>query len=91
MVSFNQQDVMRLRLEVPKEQDSKDKVTEEEKVLGLSGGCCFDFHKGVRHIFVVGTEEGKIYKCSTTYNSQYLLSFEVGCFVLFLCQVLNCE
>nr|KAJ3423062.1 cytoplasmic dynein with WD40 domain [Polyrhizophydium stewartii] len=49
---------------------------EDERLFSLAGGCCFDFHKRVEHLFTVGTEEGKIYKCSKDYNSQYLLSFE---------------
>jgi dynein intermediate chain 1 len=52
-------------------------VVEEEKLFDLAGGCCFDFHNKVDHLFVVGTEEGRIHKCSKDYNSQYLLSFEV--------------
>ncbi len=28
------------------------------------------------HLFVVGTEEGAIHKCSTAYNSEYLATFE---------------
>ncbi|KAJ1555730.1 cytoplasmic dynein with WD40 domain, partial [Cladochytrium tenue] len=45
-------------------------------LLGLAGGCCFDFHRTVEHLFVVGTEDGPIYKCSTTYNNQYLMTYE---------------
>ncbi|KAI9190755.1 WD40-repeat-containing domain protein [Polychytrium aggregatum] len=48
----------------------------ESIVFNLAGGFCFDFHKTVDHLFVVGTEEGKIHKCSKSYNNQYLLSFE---------------
>jgi dynein intermediate chain 1 len=44
--------------------------------LALSG-LCFDFHKTNDHVFVVGTEEGHLYKCSKEYNSQYLQQFEV--------------
>ncbi|XP_026578796.1 dynein intermediate chain 1, axonemal [Pseudonaja textilis] len=39
------------------------------------GSCCgtsFDFHKKIDYLFLVGTEEGKIYKCSKTYSSQFL-------------------
>jgi dynein intermediate chain 1, axonemal len=50
---------------------------DDEKLFSLAGGCCFDFHKKEDHLFVVGTEEGKIYKCSKEYSSQYLLAFEV--------------
>ena len=43
----------------------------------LAGGSCFAFHSTDPDCFIVGTEEGKIHKCSKAYNSQYLLSFEV--------------
>ena len=45
-------------------------------LAGLAGGTCFDFSSFNPGIFVVGTEEGKIRKCSRAYNSQYLFSYE---------------
>ncbi|KAJ3302341.1 cytoplasmic dynein with WD40 domain [Kappamyces sp. JEL0829] len=48
---------------------------EDEKLFSLAGGCCFDFHKKTGHLFVVGTEEGSIYKCSKEYSSEHLLSY----------------
>ncbi|XP_044299943.1 dynein axonemal intermediate chain 1 [Varanus komodoensis] len=35
-------------------------------------GTAFDFHKKIDYLFLVGTEEGKIYKCSKSYSSQFL-------------------
>ena len=43
--------------------------------MGLAGGSSFDFHSTSEHLFIVGTEEGKIHKCSKAYNSQYLDSY----------------
>jgi dynein intermediate chain 1 len=43
---------------------------------GLAGGCCFDFNPTSDHLFVVGTEEGTLHKCSKAYNSQYLETYE---------------
>jgi dynein intermediate chain 1 len=43
--------------------------------VGLAGGSSFDFHSTSEHLFIVGTEEGKIHKCSKAYNSQYLDSY----------------
>jgi dynein intermediate chain 1, axonemal len=37
---------------------------EEVNLSGLAGGCCFSFNKHNEHLFIVGTEEGKIHKCS---------------------------
>jgi dynein intermediate chain 1, axonemal len=48
----------------------------EASLVGLAGGCCFDFNRVTEHLFVVGTEEGKIHKCSKAYNSQYLETYE---------------
>jgi len=56
---------------------AKDGVAEEEASLcGLAGGSCFDFNKQSEHLFVVGTEEGKLHKCSKAYNSQYLETYD---------------
>ena len=35
-------------------------------------GTCFDFNKHQDYLFIVGTEEGKIHKCSKSYNNQFL-------------------
>ncbi len=54
-------------------------VTEDasdDYLIGLAGGTCFDFNKKHDQIFVVGTEEGKIFECSKAYNSQYLQTYE---------------
>ncbi|KAK7916026.1 hypothetical protein WMY93_011787 [Mugilogobius chulae] len=36
----------------------------------------FDFHKQTDYLFLVGSENGKIYKCSKSYSGQYLDSYE---------------
>uniref|UniRef100_UPI00358E77B5 dynein intermediate chain 2, ciliary-like n=1 Tax=Myxine glutinosa TaxID=7769 RepID=UPI00358E77B5 len=38
-------------------------------------GTSFDFHREMDHIFLVGTEEGTIHKCSKMYSRRYLESF----------------
>ncbi|PKU40018.1 dynein intermediate chain axonemal [Limosa lapponica baueri] len=50
-------------------------ITEAEK-YELGCGTSFDFHKKIDYLFLVGTEEGKIYKCSKCYSSQFLDVFE---------------
>ncbi|NXJ99791.1 DNAI1 protein, partial [Corythaixoides concolor] len=42
----------------------------------LGCGTSFDFHKKIDYLFLVGTAEGKIYKCSKCYSSQFLDVFE---------------
>lgn len=49
---------------------------EETSLSGLAGGCCFDFNEKQEHLFVVGTEEGNIHKCSKAYSGQYLQTYE---------------
>jgi dynein intermediate chain 1 len=49
---------------------------EEVNLSGLAGGCCFDFNKHSEHLFIVGTEEGKIHKCSKAYSGQYLETYQ---------------
>ena len=48
---------------------------EEVNLSGLAGGCCFNFNKHNEHLFIVGTEEGKIHKCSKAYSGQYLETY----------------
>ncbi|XP_026461255.1 dynein intermediate chain 2, ciliary [Ctenocephalides felis] len=36
---------------------------------------CLCFHPGIESIFMVGTEEGKIHKCSTAYSASYLQTY----------------
>lgn len=67
-------DVMSLRL-VP-HAGAEAAAADESALSGLAGGCCFDFNKQSAHLFVVGTEEGRIHKCSKAYNSQYLQTYE---------------
>lgn len=39
-------------------------------------GTCIALHPTDRSIFLIGTEEGYIYKCSTAYLSMYLFAYE---------------
>ncbi|KAJ3054495.1 cytoplasmic dynein with WD40 domain [Rhizophlyctis rosea] len=68
-------DVLKLRYDMDPNLASQH-GPESKKLFGLAGGCCFDFNKKTEPLFVVGTEEGRIHKCSKEYNSLYLLSFE---------------
>ncbi|KAK5872828.1 hypothetical protein PBY51_013490 [Eleginops maclovinus] len=46
-----------------------------EQQPGNACGTSFDFHKQIDYLFLVGTEEGKIHKCSKTYSSQFLETY----------------
>ena len=62
--------VMHLRLiSSPKEDPG------EALLTGFANGSCFDFNNIAEHLFVVGTEEGKIHKCSKAYSGQYLETY----------------
>lgn len=49
---------------------------DDRRLFTVAGGSCFDFHRTEPHLFIVGTEEGQIHKCSTAYSNQFMLSFE---------------
>ena len=49
-----------------------DNEVESGSAIDLACGTCFDFHKSTDYLFLVGTEEGKIHKCSKHYSSQFL-------------------
>lgn len=46
-----------------------------ESPSGLAGGLCFDFHATKDHLYLIGTEEGRIHMASTAYSGQYLETF----------------
>jgi dynein intermediate chain 1 len=64
--------VMTLKL-VSSQRDTGD---DDTSLTGLAGGCCFDFNPLSDHLFIVGTEEGKIHKCSKAYSGQYLQTYD---------------
>ncbi|CAF3188834.1 unnamed protein product [Rotaria socialis] len=41
----------------------------------LVGGLCFDMHLNDKTIYLCGTDEGSIHRCSTIYNEKYLESY----------------
>eukprot|EP00586_Coscinodiscus_wailesii_P010112 CAMPEP_0172490410 /NCGR_PEP_ID=MMETSP1066-20121228/20817_1 /TAXON_ID=671091 /ORGANISM="Coscinodiscus wailesii, Strain CCMP2513" /LENGTH=732 /DNA_ID=CAMNT_0013258863 /DNA_START=18 /DNA_END=2216 /DNA_ORIENTATION=+ len=67
--------VMQLKL-VNAVKDEHHPPEQETTLTGLAGGCCFDFNLRQEHLFIVGTEEGNIHKCSKAYSGQYLETYE---------------
>ncbi|XP_066501170.1 dynein, axonemal, intermediate chain 1, paralog 2 isoform X2 [Hoplias malabaricus] len=45
------------------------------QIPAVACGTSFDFHKHIDYLFLVGTEEGKIHKCSKSYSSQFLETY----------------
>mmetsp|Transcript_17419 Transcript_17419/g.31401 ORF Transcript_17419/g.31401 Transcript_17419/m.31401 type:complete len:668 (+) Transcript_17419:74-2077(+) len=66
------EEVMELKL-ISSTANSED---DETSLTGLAGGLCFDFSRTSEHLFLVGTEEGRIHKCSKAFSGQYLETYE---------------
>ncbi|KAM9331073.1 dynein axonemal intermediate chain 1 [Gastrophryne carolinensis] len=63
-------DVIHLSLE-----ESAGNTVEGLQLQTHGSGTSFDFHPQIDYLFLVGTEEGKIHKCSKAYSSQFLDTF----------------
>lgn len=66
------EEVMELKL-ISNTANSED---DETSLTGLAGGLCFDFNRQSEHLFLVGTEEGRIHKFSKAFSGQYLETYE---------------
>ena len=71
---FESYDMMRLK-RIPTKYGSKKEKKVEAFISRHAGGMCFDFQQKDTNIYLAGTEEGYIHKCSCSYNEQYLDSF----------------
>ena len=69
------EEVIKLKLVIDESKGLAD-VKKEAFVYGLAGGMCFDFNGLQDHLFLVGTEEGKIHLCSKAYAGQYLETYD---------------
>ena len=70
------EEVIKLKLVIDQEKELVENK-KEAFLYGLAGGMCFDFNKFEDHLFLVGTEEGKIHLCSKAYSGQYLETYDV--------------
>ena len=76
------EDLIKLKLVPPPDKEAEaslilGEIEEESALCGLAGGMCFDFNKFQEHLFLVGTEEGRIHLCSKAYSGQYMETYEV--------------
>lgn len=71
---FESYDMMKLK-RMPTKYGSKKEKKVEAFISRHAGGMCFDFQQRDTNIYLAGTEEGHIHKCSCSYNEQYLDSF----------------
>ncbi|XP_059840356.1 dynein axonemal intermediate chain 4 isoform X2 [Hypanus sabinus] len=71
-----------MRIKRTSVQTSKKIMTDKEKkneasISHQAPGMCFDFHPKETNIYLAGTEEGYIHKCSCSYNEQFLETYGV--------------
>ncbi|XP_033737005.1 WD repeat-containing protein 78-like isoform X1 [Pecten maximus] len=71
---FESYDLMRLK-RMPTRMGGKKEKKGEAFISRHAGGLCFDFHSRDSNIYIAGTEDGHIHKCSCSYNEQYLDSY----------------
>eukprot|EP00794_Sanderia_malayensis_P009932 gene9931-10952_t len=64
-------DVIKLKMD-----DMVSDGPEGTQLTTLGCGTAFDFHKTIDYLFLVGTEEGKIHKCSKAYSTQFLSTYD---------------
>jgi WD40 repeat protein len=56
--------------------DSKTGGSKDEAFISRrSGGMCFDFHPQDGSLYLAGTEDGSVHKCSSSHREQYLQSY----------------
>ncbi|XP_005105983.1 WD repeat-containing protein 78 isoform X2 [Aplysia californica] len=72
---FESYDVMKLK-KMPTRMAGRAREKKGEAFISrYAGGMCFDFHSRDSNIYLAGTEEGYIHKCSCSHNEQYLESY----------------
>ncbi|XP_022089217.1 WD repeat-containing protein 78-like [Acanthaster planci] len=74
---FECADLMKLKrvAKATKKQKEGKETKSEGFISRQASGMCFDFSPKDLNIYLAGTEEGHIHKCSCSYNEQYLDSF----------------
>ncbi|XP_052239028.1 dynein axonemal intermediate chain 4-like isoform X2 [Dreissena polymorpha] len=71
---FESYDLMRLK-KIPTRMGGKKEKKGEAFISRHAGGLCFDFNPHDSNIYLAGTEDGHIHKCSCSYNEQFLESY----------------
>ncbi|XP_070602220.1 dynein axonemal intermediate chain 4 isoform X2 [Erythrolamprus reginae] len=68
-------DLMKLKRTTAERRKSGGEKKSEALISRQAPGLCFDFHPKDTNIYMAGTEEGYIHKCSCSYNEQYLETY----------------
>lgn len=64
------------RVSKQKQLSNKNSTTTSNSFIARqTGGLCFDFNTKDSNMYLVGTEDGQIHKCSSSYNEQYLSTY----------------
>lgn len=73
---FECTDLMKLkRINVTEKSKQGGGKKSDALISRFSAGFCFDVHPNDSNMYLAGTEEGHIHKCSCSYNEQYLESY----------------
>jgi WD40 repeat protein len=80
---FEFDDLMKLKRTVrrdplhitPKMSNLARNLKQEAFISRLTGGTTFDFSKQDERVYIAGTEDGYIHRCSTSYSEQYMMSY----------------
>ncbi|XP_078075499.1 dynein axonemal intermediate chain 4 [Mustelus asterias] len=73
-------DLMRLKrtgMQTSRKVTSDKEKKSEAFISRQAPGMCFSFHQKESYIYLAGTEEGYIHKCSCSYNEQFLETYGV--------------
>ncbi|XP_039185032.1 dynein intermediate chain 4, axonemal isoform X2 [Crotalus tigris] len=68
-------DLMKLKRTTAERKKAGTERKSEALISRQAPGLCFDFHPKDTNIYMAGTEEGYIHKCSCSYNEQYLETY----------------
>ncbi|KAG8132515.1 hypothetical protein E2320_010369 [Naja naja] len=68
-------DLMKLKRTTAEKKKTGTERKTEALISRQAPGLCFDFHPKDTNIYMAGTEEGYIHKCSCSYNEQYLETY----------------
>lgn len=73
---FESLDYLKLKKVTKSNANSNKKEKNDGFICRHSGGLCFDVWSQDKSIYLCGTEEGHIHRCSTSYNEQYLDTYQ---------------
>ncbi|XP_055885708.1 dynein axonemal intermediate chain 4-like isoform X3 [Biomphalaria glabrata] len=73
---FESYDVMKLKKMPTRMAGRKGEKKGEAFISRYAGGMCFDFHTKDSNIYLAGTEDGYVHRCSCSHNEQYLESYQ---------------